>query len=83
MRKRMIRYWGIVLLITVSIAVKNGNSCDNNINHGDDQIRALWTQGNDFKDSYDDMNFTPPYLSTITARTLIVPMVRSYCTSIQ
>jgi pimeloyl-ACP methyl ester carboxylesterase len=25
-----------------------------------------------FKDSYDDMNFTPPYLSTITARTLIV-----------
>jgi len=24
------------------------------------------------KDSYDDMNFTPPYLSTITARTLII-----------
>jgi pimeloyl-ACP methyl ester carboxylesterase len=24
------------------------------------------------KDSYDDMNFTEPYLSTITARTLIV-----------
>ena len=23
-------------------------------------------------DSYDDMNFTPPYLSTIKARTLIV-----------
>jgi pimeloyl-ACP methyl ester carboxylesterase len=40
--------------------------------HGDDQIRALWRQGNAFKDSYDDMNFTPPYLSTITARTLIV-----------
>jgi pimeloyl-ACP methyl ester carboxylesterase len=40
--------------------------------HGDDQIRALWTQGNAFKDGYDDMNFTPPYLSTITARTLIV-----------
>ncbi|HKX27503.1 MAG TPA: alpha/beta hydrolase [Blastocatellia bacterium] len=40
--------------------------------HGDDQIRTLWTQGNAFKDSYDDMNFTPPYLSTITARTLIV-----------
>jgi pimeloyl-ACP methyl ester carboxylesterase len=39
---------------------------------GDDQIRALWTQGNAFKDSYDDVNFTPPYLSLITARTLIV-----------
>lgn len=40
--------------------------------HGDEQIRALWTQGNAFKDSYEDMNFTPPLLSTITARTLIV-----------
>ena len=40
--------------------------------HGDDQIRALWTQGHAFKDSYDDMNFTPPDLATITARTLIV-----------
>jgi pimeloyl-ACP methyl ester carboxylesterase len=40
--------------------------------HGDDQIRHLWRIGHEFKDSYDDMNFTPPYLSTITARTLIV-----------
>ncbi len=40
--------------------------------HGDEQIRALWAQGNAFKDSYDDMNFTAPYLSKITARTLIV-----------
>jgi pimeloyl-ACP methyl ester carboxylesterase len=40
--------------------------------HGDDQIRALWTTGHGFKDSYDDMNFTPPLLSTVTARTLIV-----------
>jgi pimeloyl-ACP methyl ester carboxylesterase len=40
--------------------------------HGDEQIRALWAQGNAFKDSYDDVNFTPPYLSTITAKTLIV-----------
>jgi pimeloyl-ACP methyl ester carboxylesterase len=40
--------------------------------HGDEQIRQLWKQMNSFKDSYDDMNFTPPYLSTITARTLIV-----------
>jgi pimeloyl-ACP methyl ester carboxylesterase len=40
--------------------------------HGDEQIRALWRMSNAFKDSYDDMNFTPPYLSTITARTLIV-----------
>lgn len=40
--------------------------------HGDEQIRALWAQGNAFKDSYDALNFTPPYLSTITANTLIV-----------
>lgn len=40
--------------------------------HGDQQIRALLEQGNLLKDDYDDMNFTPPYLSTITASTLIV-----------
>jgi pimeloyl-ACP methyl ester carboxylesterase len=40
--------------------------------HGDEQIKDLWTQGRELKDSYDDMNFTPPYLSTIRARTLIV-----------
>jgi pimeloyl-ACP methyl ester carboxylesterase len=39
---------------------------------GDEQIRALYMQGQTFKDQYDDMNFTAPYLSTITARTLIV-----------
>ena len=43
-----------------------------NHQHGDDQIRALLNQFNNFQDSYDDMNFTPPYLSTITAKTLIV-----------
>jgi len=40
--------------------------------HGDEQIRALYMQGQTFKDQYDDMNFTGPYLSTISARTLIV-----------
>ncbi|HYL99120.1 MAG TPA: alpha/beta hydrolase [Blastocatellia bacterium] len=40
--------------------------------HGDEQIRALWKWGHELKDSYDDMNFTPAYLSTISARTLIV-----------
>lgn len=40
--------------------------------HGDEQIRAIWKQAHGFADSYDDMNFTPPYLSTISARTLIV-----------
>jgi pimeloyl-ACP methyl ester carboxylesterase len=40
--------------------------------HGDDQIRALRNEFHNFKDSYDDMNFTPPYLATITARTFIV-----------
>jgi len=39
---------------------------------GDEQIRKIWRQLHGFADSYDDMNFTPPYLSTITARTLIV-----------
>ncbi|HEY6333250.1 MAG TPA: alpha/beta hydrolase [Blastocatellia bacterium] len=40
--------------------------------HGDEQLRALWNMTEQFKDSYDDLNFTPPYLATITARTLIV-----------
>jgi pimeloyl-ACP methyl ester carboxylesterase len=39
---------------------------------GDAQIRELVEQFHGFKDSYDDMNFTEPYLHTITARTLIV-----------
>ena len=39
---------------------------------GDEQIRAIWRQAKAFADSYDDMNFTPPYLATIAARTLIV-----------
>jgi pimeloyl-ACP methyl ester carboxylesterase len=39
---------------------------------GDAQILAIWKQVNAFKDSYDDMNFTPPFLATINARTLIV-----------
>ena len=39
---------------------------------GDEQIRAIWRQAKAFGDSYDDMNFTPPYLATIAARTLIV-----------
>ncbi|WP_437678351.1 alpha/beta fold hydrolase [Sorangium sp. So ce131] len=39
---------------------------------GDDQIRALWRQARRFADSHDDMSFTPPLLSTIKARTLIV-----------
>jgi pimeloyl-ACP methyl ester carboxylesterase len=40
--------------------------------HGDGQIRALQQQFHDFRNSYDDMNFTGPYLATISARTLIV-----------
>ena len=39
---------------------------------GDGQIRALWRQPALFAATHDDMNFTPPFLSTITARTLIV-----------
>ena len=39
---------------------------------GTDQARSLMAQFSGFQDSYDDMNFTQPYLSTIIARTLIV-----------
>lgn len=39
---------------------------------GDEQIVALWDQARAFADRHDDMNFTPPHLATITARTLIV-----------
>jgi len=39
---------------------------------GDEQIVTLWEQQRGLKDSYDDVNFTPPYVSRIKARTLIV-----------
>ncbi len=39
---------------------------------GDAQIHALLASARAFADSYDDMNFTPPYLNTIQARTLLV-----------
>lgn len=39
---------------------------------GDEQIEELFRLGRAFAGQYDDVNFTPPYLSTITARTLII-----------
>lgn len=39
---------------------------------GPEQVRELQAQFSGFKDSYDDMNFTPSTLSTIRARTLLV-----------
>jgi pimeloyl-ACP methyl ester carboxylesterase len=39
---------------------------------GDDQVVALWEWQRGMSVSYDDMNFTPPSLSRITASTLIV-----------
>ena len=39
---------------------------------GDEQLRMLFSQFHGFKDSYEDMNFTAPLLSTIEAKTLIV-----------
>jgi pimeloyl-ACP methyl ester carboxylesterase len=39
---------------------------------GDQQIVALWDWARGMEHSYDDMNFTPPTLSRISARTLIV-----------
>jgi pimeloyl-ACP methyl ester carboxylesterase len=39
---------------------------------GEAQIEAILASTKSFADSYDDLNFTPPLLSTIKARTLIV-----------
>lgn len=39
---------------------------------GDAQIRAILASTKSFATSYDDLNFTPPLLSTIQARTLII-----------
>jgi pimeloyl-ACP methyl ester carboxylesterase len=49
--------------------VEPPNAC---ATRGEPQMQELAAQFVRFKDSYDDMNFTPPYLSTIKARTLIV-----------
>jgi pimeloyl-ACP methyl ester carboxylesterase len=39
---------------------------------GESQIQRLLAQSRAFAETYDDVNFTPPYLSAITADTLIV-----------
>jgi pimeloyl-ACP methyl ester carboxylesterase len=39
---------------------------------GDEQMQHLLAQFQKFADRYDDMNFTPPYLSTIKAKTFVV-----------
>ena len=39
--------------------------------HGDAQLQQLFAHGRALADSYDDVNFTPPY-ATISAETLIV-----------
>lgn len=39
---------------------------------GDEQIVELWNWTRGLQDSYDDMNFTPPSLSKVSAATLIV-----------
>jgi pimeloyl-ACP methyl ester carboxylesterase len=39
---------------------------------GDPQIKAILASTESFATSYDDLNFTPPLLSTIQARTLII-----------
>jgi len=47
--------------------------------HGDDLVRALYAWVASLAESYNDMTFTPAYLSTITARTLVVRGDRDYC----
>jgi len=39
---------------------------------GEEQIKMLIDQFNNFADTYNDMNFTPAYLSTIACPTLII-----------
>jgi pimeloyl-ACP methyl ester carboxylesterase len=39
---------------------------------GEEQIKAILASTNSFATSYDDLNFTPPLLSTIQARTFII-----------
>jgi pimeloyl-ACP methyl ester carboxylesterase len=40
--------------------------------YGTGQLERLFANGRALADSYDDVNFTPPFLSTVTARSLIV-----------
>lgn len=40
--------------------------------HGEPQIQQLFAMVHEMADTYDDVNFTPPLLATITANTLIV-----------
>lgn len=40
--------------------------------YGDAQIRQLFAHSRAFADGHEDVNFTPPYLATIAANTLIV-----------
>ena len=40
--------------------------------HGEAQIQQLFAHSRALADTYDDVNFTPPYLATIVADTLIV-----------
>ena len=48
------------------------NSLKNYQPGGETQIRKLLKQFNDFAETYDDMNFTNPYLSKIKSSTLII-----------
>lgn len=40
--------------------------------HGDEQIRKLYRQFIECAEDYEDMSFIPPYLKTISAKTLII-----------
>jgi pimeloyl-ACP methyl ester carboxylesterase len=46
--------------------------------HGDEQIMGIWEWLRGMADSHDDMDFTPPSLSRITAQTLIVSGDRDF-----
>lgn len=55
-----------------SIPSENFEQLGRSHSRGAEQARELIQQFHDFRNSYDDMNFTPPLLATITARTLIL-----------
>ena len=40
--------------------------------YGDEQIKTIRNLFHNMKDNYTDMSFTPPYLSTIKAETLVI-----------
>jgi pimeloyl-ACP methyl ester carboxylesterase len=61
------RQWSAAMLSEAEMAAMRARHTQ-----GEAQIEQLFAITRAFADRYDDVNFTPPYLSTITAETLII-----------